>query len=946
MGALKYTESLRNNLHEVTRSAGTVIYCTDTREVFYDASDDMRLLTDFILMLNNDNERTQIVNNNTVLEARIYCVRDARTFYAYDANDGWQQLLSVKEASKYVGPITDITKATIMKDGKRIAPLTTANNTYLESGETVEAKLKQMGVIATSFRTHLVTETKKRFPIPVPFDNYFDMPNAFLVHIGTNYIYPNRYSIDGNDIVFNEPVEMNRSINYTFIYNTKAPAVAGMINNIDGSLINRGSIPTDRMANVSDSPFLNSSSSVATSASVKTLFDLLVALCDEKNIISRAIAKPIATTTSALSLEVPEGYTLADGNIIAVRFRANMPANGNLVVGGRTIPVYKSVASKLEAGDITQNDELFLQYDAVHNRFYITNGMPYRMDTYNKVYTAPTDNISIISFSDASYLPGVDYMEVYLEGLKLVKDVNYRIDENAKAIHLIDFTMETGQVLELVSRRIVRTRGANSYNLNSNDNTPDTPDVNPEFSSRIFSAVHDSTTDRKKLRLIPPGDMDSLNDLKHGESLNIRFIDGAIGDSYTEFGQAVYNICDKNGEQIVDAIAAGDIMPFIFDKNNKQFKLRFTVNSHPRIHDGNATVNPGDETVHDGNYVNIPDSPFIEYGGEDNLTYENSLYPTDLDGYGSNCLSTLNPDHPNYSIPFKVTYGINFSKTRNGIYIRNNLDKQLKLFNKGDNNFKITASLNKIISDSNNYIANIISSTGFSINNIKIFDKKLNIITIKDLMDAFNNKEFLTIKNYNILTSAYPSYNNLIFIIDDIIHKPINKVYTDGQLVIDQNRANNNGTSWLDGYIQYFTMPDSNIEYITNGHYNLTYYDKLPSSILNKESVFVNFIPVRYVTLKDNNAGDKAVVFNGELTNINNNENFKSITGLNKDYLKVVDLFNMDNVVGKFLRNATGFFVYYSKSNDHYIIEFAYDDTYTQILNYLIQEKCLTLKVV
>ena len=944
MGALKYTESLRNNLHEVTRSAGTVIYCTDTREVFYDASDDMRLLTDFILMLNNDNERTQIVNNNTVLEARIYCVRDARTFYAYDANDGWQQLLSVKEASKYVGPITDITKATIMKDGKRIAPLTTANNTYLESGETVEAKLKQMGVIATSFRTHLVTETKKRFPIPVPFDNYFDMPNAFLVHIGTNYIYPNRYSIDGNDIVFNEPVEMNRSINYTFIYNTKAPAVAGMINNIDGSLINRGSIPTDRMANVSDSPFLNSSSSVATSASVKTLFDLLVALCDEKNIISRAIAKPIATTTSALSLEVPEGYTLADGNIIAVRFRANMPANGNLVVGGRTIPVYKSVASKLEAGDITQNDELFLQYDAVHNCFYITNGMPYRMDTYNKVYTAPTNNISTISFSDASYLPGVDYMEVYLEGLKLVKGVNYRIDENAKAIHLIDFTMETGQVLELVSRRIVRTRGANSYNLNANDTAPDTPDVNPEFSSRIFSAVHDSTTDRKKLRLIPPGDMDSLNDLKHGESLNIRFIDGAIGDSYTEFGQTVYNICDKNGEQIVDSIAAGDIMPFIFDKNNKQFKLRFTVNSHPRIHDGNATVNPGDETIHDGNYIDIPDSPFIEYSGVDNLTYENSLYPTRLIVSSGN-IFTLNPDHPNYHTPFKVTYNINFSKTRNGIYIRNNLDKQLKLFNKGDNNFKITASLNNIINNSDNYIADIISSVGFSINNIKIFDKKLNIITIKDLMDAFNNKEFLTIKKYSVAPSSQ-SYSDLIFIIDDFIHKPINKVYTDGQLVIDQNRANNNGTSWLDGYLQYFINPDSNIDYITQGYYNLTYYDKLPASILNKESVFINLIPTGYVTLKDNNGHYNTMRFNGELTTINNSDNFSSVTGLNKDYLKIVDLFNMDNVVGKFLRNATGFFVYYSKSNDRYIIEFAYDDTYTQMLNYLIQEKCLTLKVV
>lgn len=921
MGALKYTESLRNNLHEVTRSAGTVIYCTDTREVFYDASDDMRLLTDFILMLNNDNERTQIVNNNTVLEARIYCVRDARTFYAYDANDGWQQLLSVKEASKYVGPITDITKATIMKDGKRIAPLTTANNTYLESGETVEAKLKQMGVIATSFRTHLVTETKKRFPIPVPFDNYFDMPNAFLVHIGTNYIYPNRYSIDGNDIVFNEPVEMNRSINYTFIYNTKAPAVAGMINNIDGSLINRGSIPTDRMANVSDSPFLNSSSSVATSASVKTLFDLLVALCDEKNIISRAIAKPIATTTSALSLEVPEGYTLADGNIIAVRFRANMPANGDLVVNDRTIPVYKSVASKLEAGDITQNDELFLQYDAVHNRFYITNGMPYRMDTYNKVYTAPTDNISIISFSDASYLPGVDYMEVYLEGLKLVKDVNYRIDENAKAIHLIDFTMETGQVLELVSRRIVRTRGANSYNLNANDTAPDAPDVNPEFSSRIFSAVHDSATDLKKLRLIPPGDMDSLNDLKHGESLNIRFIDGAIGDSYTEFGQTVYNICDKNGEQIVDAIAAGDIMPFIFDKTNKQFKLRFTVNSHPRIHDGNATVNPGDETVHDGNYIDIPDSPFIEYSGEENITYENSLYCKTITNVQS--VYAYKPNETSSKYVYKK-FNLIYNGTRNGIFIRNDFTKNMKLFNNADGGNKLINLISGNINDptSQDTIIEVVLSA-----NRVIVDKNLTPLTLKDIYDGFNNKEYITLKPINIQVN---SYTLRLYIAEDVMHKN-KKIYTDGDILFNR----------MIGYVpSVFNV--NNIDAGSNT--TCTYYDKLPTNILNKENVglMIGNIGVTinnkkydlpyYINIISNN-----INMSGFLMLVNDTSN-KQL-----NYIKLIDVFNSDNIIGKFLRNVTGFIVMYSQDTDRYTIDFANAETYGEYLRYLIQEKAISV---
>ena len=921
MGALKYTESLRNNLHEVTRSAGTVIYCTDTREVFYDASDDMRLLTDFILMLNNDNERTQIVNNNTVLEARIYCVRDARTFYAYDTNDGWQQLLSVKEASKYVGPITDITKATIMKDGKRIAPLTTANNTYLESGETVEAKLKQMGVIATSFRTHLVTETKKRFPIPVPFDNYFDMPNAFLVHIGTNYIYPNRYSIDGNDIVFNEPVEMNRSINYTFIYNTKAPAVAGMINNIDGSLINRGSIPTDRMANVSDSPFLNSSSSVATSASVKTLFDLLVALCDEKNIISRAIAKPIATTTSALSLEVPEGYTLADGNIIAVRFRTNMPANGDLVVGGRTIPVYKSVASKLEAGDITQNDELFLQYDAVHNRFYITNGMPYRMDTYNKVYTAPTDNISIISFSDASYLPGVDYMEVYLEGLKLVKDVNYRIDENAKAIHLIDFTMETGQVLELVSRRIVRTRGANSYNLNANDTAPDAPDVNPEFSSRIFSAVHDSTTDLKKLRLIPPGDMDSLNDLKHGESLNIRFIDGAIGDSYTEFGQAVYNICDKNSEQIVDAITAGDIMPFIFDKNNKQFKLRFTVNSHPRIHDGNATVNPGDEAIHDGNYIDIPDSPFIEYSGEENITYENSLYSKLLSTTSS--IYAYKPNENSTKYVYKK-YDLIYNITRNGIFIRNDFTKNMKLFNNADGGNKFTKLISGNINDPT--FQDIIRES-LNIKDRILVDKNLTPLTLKDIYDGFNNKEYITLKPINISAGSYYLF---LYIAEDVMYKN-KKIYTDGDILFNR----------LNGYIPSVYI-NNNLD-AGNGA-TCTYYDKLPTNILNKENVILLFGGIG-VTINSKKYNLPYII-----NSISNNTNTSDFLRLINDtsnkqltYVKLIDLFNSDNVVGKFLRNVTGFIVMYSQDIDRYTIDFANVETYGEYLRYLMQEKAISV---
>ena len=52
----------------------------------------------------------------------------------------------------------------------------------------------------------------------------------------------------------------------------------------------------------------------------------------------------------------------------------------------------------------------------------------------------------------------------------------------------------------------------------------------------------------------------------------------------------------------------------------------------------------------------------------------------------------------------------------------------------------------------------------------------------------------------------------------------------------------------------------------------------------------------------------------------------------------------MDNAIGKFLRNVTGFFVYKNPNIDQYLIEFAYDETYAQMIKYLIQEKLITLQ--
>ena len=481
--------------------------------------------------------------------------------------------------------------------------------------------------------------------------------------------------------------------------------------------------------------------------------------------------------------------------------------------------------------------------------------------------------------------------------------------------------METGQVMEFVSRRIVRTRGVNSYNLNANDTAPDEPTVNPEFSSKIFSAVRDSATDAKKLRLIPPGDMDSLTDLKHGESLNIRFIDGAIGDSYTEFGQAIYNIYDKNGEQIVDAIAAGDIMPFIFDKNNKQFKLRFTINSHPRIHDGNATVNPGDETVHDGNYVDVPDSPFIEYSGEDNLTYENSLFCNSRSFSMQYNINTASGDRLERIKNATQCANFNILNSRNGIFVRNKFSNgnKFKLYNKSDNNFIFTDNLYY-----NKATGLIYNNAYISVNGMPIVDKNFVNITAKQMLQLFNNKEYIEL--------TYKSINSQqLFVYNEALRNTAN-VYVDGaelDIIPDSNMSN-----------KHIPLPNP-LKYYNGSPYMsmrvqdpVVYYDKLPNTILTKEDLYLAFLP--YVVL----------AFKNSIVYLNSGypltlQKCKLLTDTpTKDYIKLLDLFNADNVFGKFLRTVTGFFVI--NSGGQTTITFAYPETYGEFIRYLIQEKIMS----
>ena len=107
--------------------------------------------------------------------------------------------------------------------------------------------------------------------------------------------------------------------------------------------------------------------------------------------------------------------------------------------------------------EICANDELYFQFNASDNRFYVTNGMAYRMDQFTSNKIVERDG-NIFSYEESGFLPGYDTLTVYLNGLKLIKNINYTIDYKAKTITLVGFNAKAGDTIEFVVDRINRTR--------------------------------------------------------------------------------------------------------------------------------------------------------------------------------------------------------------------------------------------------------------------------------------------------------------------------------------------------------------------------------------------------------------------------------------------------------------------------------------------------------
>jgi hypothetical protein len=657
MATLKYLATERAHLSQVPISEGQFIYTTDTEEVFYDVAHDIRFKTNKLKIVNTDTERYRLSNNDQVSTDLIYYIKESELFYVWTS--AWKNVVATTEITRFLGDYKNVTPTTLVKGEERFAPMTIASQVYTDDGETLEAKVRQISHIASAFDSIVVTKKGKTFDIPVPFERYFDQPNMLLVFIGTLQIYPNRYSIEGNQITFQEEVEAGRTINFYFIYNAQAPKLETM-NYIDGAYLNKGTVPIDRMQKYSHSYTSNDTTSVASSAAVKSLYDKMNALLDRGGIITRCVTKDDNVN---MGTTLPNEYKLLDGNVISVRFHANVGNNPTLRVDGKAIPIFVGF-EPAKANEIQAGDELYLQYDYISERFYVTNGLPYLIDSTTYSYAVLADGENVFKFNTLNYDPGVDRLEVFHNGVRLIQGKNYKFIAESKSISLVGYTADKGDVIEIVVYKVARSRATNNSQVTV---------IRPDFESLTRSLGEALEEVKAKTSELKNKSLDVIFPMFGPKQVEIP--DGPEED----VGECAFVGIDKKYWFIIDTFKSStgnggynSIKRAMQENGIKKFEFLLISHWH---------------NDHYGNAINLMRDGLVgKVYVQDVFRYPNGI-PGEWGGMPANVLQRVYNEHKaaaiQYGVPFETAPTGNVDFHGANLYFHNNDDYWINIHNNG-----------------------------------------------------------------------------------------------------------------------------------------------------------------------------------------------------------------------------------------------------------------------
>ena len=346
---------------------------------------------------------------------------------------------------------------TTIVDSKGIvyAPRSLSTSVYMESGESIDVRLRSISKVGLAMRHVIATEERQQtFTIPYPFDNYLSEGNSFWIYVGGIMVDSRRYYIseDGSQITFidsDDYVEKDRTCTFLFWYNSATPDT-GVLLVMDGKYITPRTIETNRLANVSDSIDLNDPEAVASSRAVCTLRNVVNERVDALagNVSVTCLADESSTSTE-LIVRIPN-YRLTDSNMIHIRLREDLGPNATLQVNDEpALPIYNG-NNRVEGGPLA-GEIINVSFNSLDNRFYIYGVSTFKLET-TYYSNSPDEGSSTIPFN-LSYNPLVDKLGVYYNGIKLFPDINYTLNESS--ITLLDFVSEVGDLFTFELTQIV-----------------------------------------------------------------------------------------------------------------------------------------------------------------------------------------------------------------------------------------------------------------------------------------------------------------------------------------------------------------------------------------------------------------------------------------------------------------------------------------------------------
>lgn len=210
---------------DISVKENNLIYCIDTKEAYYDISNNKRIQIGCTIQLDSERDRLEIV---TPLLDKLYIILESNKAYRFQSNN-WVEITNKPEIFDILVPATELVPRTLTQDGLSISPTTLASQVYTNDGRQVQNIIDEL--VSENKKIVLFTETRhviverdgqKVFNIPFPIINYDLKKFPILVLVNNTLLASSEYAISIEQMILVDDYPMLHAgdlVTFIFHYN-------------------------------------------------------------------------------------------------------------------------------------------------------------------------------------------------------------------------------------------------------------------------------------------------------------------------------------------------------------------------------------------------------------------------------------------------------------------------------------------------------------------------------------------------------------------------------------------------------------------------------------------------------------------------------------------------------------------------------------------------------